>query len=204
MEKPVEIACLDLEGVLVPEIWIEFAEQTGIDDLKATTRDVPDYDVLMKQRLSILDQHRLGLNEIQETIATLKPLEGAREFVDWLRERFQVVILSDTFYEFAMPLIKQLGNPTILCHRLRVEDSGRVSDYILRQPDPKRQSIKAFHSLNFRCIAAGDSYNDLSMLAEADAGILFRAPQNIIDEFPQYPSVYHYADLKTEFLNNKR
>jgi phosphoserine / homoserine phosphotransferase len=198
----VEIACLDLEGVLVPEIWIEFAEKTGIDELKATTRDVPDYDVLMKQRLSILDQHRLGLNEIQETIATLKPLEGAREFLDWLRERFQVVILSDTFYEFAMPLIKQLGNPTILCHQLRVEDSGRVSDYILRQPDPKRQSIKAFHSLNFRCIAAGDSYNDLSMLAEADAGILFRAPQNIIEEFPQYPSVYNYADLKAEFLNH--
>ncbi|AJQ95828.1 bifunctional phosphoserine phosphatase/homoserine phosphotransferase ThrH [Gynuella sunshinyii] len=195
-----ELACLDLEGVLVPEIWIKFAEKTGIEELKATTRDIPDYDVLMKQRLQILDQHKLGLREIQEVIAGLEPLEGAKDFVSWLRERFQVVILSDTFYEFAMPLMKQLGYPTLLCHKLAVEPSGRVTDYILRQPDPKRQSIKAFHGLNFRCIAAGDSYNDTTMLSEADAGILFHAPQNVINEFPQFPAVHTYEDLKAEFV----
>ena len=195
-----ELACLDLEGVLVPEIWIKFAEKTGIDELKATTRDIPDYDVLMKQRLKILDQHKLGLNEIQEVIASLEPLEGARDFVNWLRDRFQVVILSDTFYEFAMPLMKQLGYPTLFCHKLQVEETGRVTDYLLRQPDPKRQSIKAFHTLNFRCIAAGDSYNDTTMLAEADAGILFHAPQNVIAEFPQFPAVHSYKDLKVEFI----
>ncbi|WP_428240353.1 bifunctional phosphoserine phosphatase/homoserine phosphotransferase ThrH [Gynuella sp.] len=196
-----ELACLDLEGVLVPEIWIKFAEKTGIEALKATTRDIPDYDVLMKQRLKILDQHNLGLREIQEVISGLEPLEGAKDFVGWLRERFQVVILSDTFYEFAMPLMKQLGYPTLLCHKLEVEpSSGRVTDYILRQPDPKRQSIKGFHGLNFRCIAAGDSYNDTTMLSEADAGILFHAPQNVINEFPQFPAVHTYEDLKAEFV----
>lgn len=195
-----EIACLDLEGVLVPEIWINFAEKTGIDELKATTRDIPDYDVLMKQRLSILNQHRLGLNEIQEVIESLGPMEGALEFVDWLRERFQVVILSDTFYEFAQPLMRQLRWPTLFCHRLEVADDGRIVDYKLRQQDPKRSSIKAFHSLNYRCIAAGDSYNDTTMLSEAEAGILFKAPQNVIDEFPQFPSVATYEELKQEFL----
>ncbi|WP_119396381.1 bifunctional phosphoserine phosphatase/homoserine phosphotransferase ThrH [Salinibius halmophilus] len=195
-----EIACLDLEGVLIPEIWIKFAEKTGIDALKATTRDISDYDELMKMRLGVLEEHNLGLNEIQEVIATLEPLEGAKEFVDWLRERFQVVILSDTFYEFAAPLMRQLGYPTLLCHKLQVEANGRVSDYLLRQPDPKRQSIKAFHSLKYRCIAAGDSYNDTTMLSEADAGILFHAPQNVIDEFPQFPAVHTYEDLKKEFI----
>lgn len=195
-----ELACLDLEGVLIPEIWIKFAERTGIEELKATTRDIPDYDVLMKQRLRILEQNKLGLNEIQEVIAGLEPLEGAKEFVDWLRERFQIVILSDTFYEFALPLMRQLGYPTLLCHKLQVEDDGRVSDYLLRQTDPKRQSIKAFHGLNYRCIAAGDSYNDTTMLAEADAGILFKAPDNVIAEFPQFPAVHTYEDLKQEFL----
>lgn len=195
-----EIACLDLEGVLVPEIWIAFAEKTGIDELKATTRDIPDYDVLMRQRLVILDQHGLGLPQIQEVIATLKPLDGAVEFVDWLRERFQVVILSDTFYEFSQPLMRQLGFPTLFCHRLETDEKGRVVNYHLRQKDPKRQSIKAFHSLNYRCIAAGDSYNDTTMLAEADAGILFHAPDNVIAEFPQFPAVHTYADLKQEFI----
>lgn len=195
-----EIACLDLEGVLVPEIWIAFAEKTGIDELKATTRDIPDYDVLMRQRLAILDQHGLGLPQIQEVIATLKPLDGAVEFVDWLRERFQVVILSDTFYEFSQPLMRQLGFPTLFCHRLETDEKGRVVNYHLRQKDPKRQSIKAFHSLNYRCIAAGDSYNDTTMLAEADAGILFHAPDNVIAEFPQFPAVHTYADLKQEFI----
>jgi phosphoserine/homoserine phosphotransferase len=196
----VELACLDLEGVLIPEIWIAFAEKTGIDALKATTRDIPDYDVLMKQRLHILDEHNLGLNEIQAVISELEPLPGAREFVDWLRERFQVVILSDTFYEFAAPLMRQLGYPTLFCHRLEVDDRGKVLDYVLRQPDPKRASVKAFHSLNYRCIAAGDSYNDTTMLSEADAGILFNAPANVIEEFPQFPSVTGYNNLKAAFL----
>lgn len=195
-----ELACLDLEGVLIPEIWIAFAEKTGIDALKATTRDIPDYDVLMKQRLRILDEHKLGLNEIQAVISELEPLPGARDFVDWLRERFQVVILSDTFYEFAAPLMRQLGYPTLFCHRLEVDGQGRVIDYVLRQSDPKRASIKAFHSLQYRCIAAGDSYNDTTMLGEADAGILFNAPANVIDEFPQFPSVTGYNNLKAAFL----
>lgn len=196
-----EIACLDLEGVLVPEIWIDFAERTGIEALKATTRDIPDYDVLMKQRLRLLDEHKLGLNEIQEVIATMKPLEGAAEFVDWLRERFQVVILSDTFYQFAKPLMAQLGYPTLLCHNLEVDaDSGRIIDYKLRQANPKRQAIVGFKSMYYRTIAAGDSYNDTTMLAEADAGILFHAPDNVIAEFPQYPAVHTYEDLKKEFL----
>ncbi|HCL3686961.1 TPA: bifunctional phosphoserine phosphatase/homoserine phosphotransferase ThrH [Pseudomonas aeruginosa] len=195
-----EIACLDLEGVLVPEIWIAFAEKTGIDALKATTRDIPDYDVLMKQRLRILDEHGLKLGDIQEVIATLKPLEGAVEFVDWLRERFQVVILSDTFYEFSQPLMRQLGFPTLLCHKLEIDDSDRVVGYRLRQKDPKRQSVIAFKSLYYRVIAAGDSYNDTTMLSEAHAGILFHAPENVIREFPQFPAAHTYEDLKREFL----
>lgn len=196
----VEMACLDLEGVLVPEIWINFAEKTGIEELKATTRDIPDYDVLMQQRLRILNEHKLGLPEIQEVIDSLGPMDGALEFVDWLRERFQVVILSDTFYEFAQPLMRQLRWPTLLCHRLEVNTEGHIVNYRLRQKDPKRMSIKAFHSLNYRCIAAGDSYNDTTMLAEAEAGILFKAPQNVIAEFPQFPAVHTYEDLKKEFL----
>ncbi len=195
-----EIACLDLEGVLVPEIWIAFAEKTGIEELRATTRDIPDYDVLMKQRLRILEQHKLGLPDIQDVIAGITPLEGARDFIDWLRERFQVVILSDTFYEFAQPLMRQLGFPTLLCHRLLSDDSGKVTDYRLRQANPKRQSVLAFKSLYYRVIAAGDSYNDTTMLAEADAGILFHAPDNVIREFPQFPAVHTFPDLKAEFI----
>jgi len=196
----VELACLDLEGVLVPEIWIEFAKVTGIEELKATTRDIPDYDVLMKQRLRILEQHNLGLKEIQDVIATLKPLEGAVEFVDWLRERFQVIILSDTFYEFSQPLMRQLGFPTLLCHRLNIDERGMVVGYTLRQRDPKRQSVLALKTLYYRVIAAGDSYNDTTMLGEADQGILFHAPQNVIDQFPQFPAVHTYEDLKKEFI----
>lgn len=195
-----EIACLDLEGVLVPEIWIEFANKTGIEELKATTRDIPDYDVLMKQRLRILDEHGLKLQDIQEVIATLKPLDGAIEFVDWLRERFQVIILSDTFYEFSQPLMRQLGFPTLFCHRLITDKEGRVVDYKLRQADPKRQSIRALQTIYYRTIAAGDSYNDTTMLAEADAGILFHAPDNVIKEFPQFPAVHTFEDLKKEFI----
>lgn len=195
-----EIAALDLEGVLVPEIWIAFAEQTGIKELRATTRDIPDYDVLMKQRLRILDEHNLGLSDIQAVIANIKPLDGALEFVNWLRERFQVVILSDTFYEFSQPLMRQLGFPALLCHKLEVDEKGRVVDYKLRQVNPKRQAVVAFKSLYYRVIATGDSYNDTTMLAEADAGILFHAPDNVIREFPQFPAVHSYEDLKKEFI----
>ena len=195
-----EIACLDLEGVLVPEIWIAFAEKTGIESLRATTRDIPDYDVLMQQRLRILDEHGLKLADIQAVIATLKPLDGAIEFVNWLRERFQVVILSDTFYEFSQPLMRQLGFPTLLCHRLITDESDRVVSYQLRQKDPKRQSVLAFKTLYYRVIAAGDSYNDTSMLGEADRGILFHAPENVIREFPQFPAVHTFEDLKKEFI----
>ncbi len=195
-----ELACLDLEGVLIPEIWIGLSERTGIDELRATTRDIPDYDVLMKQRLALLEKHKLGIKDIQAVIDNMSPLEGAREFVDWLNENFQVIILSDTFYEFAKPLMRQLGYPTLFCHRLGIDDQGNIKDYFLRQVDPKRESIKAFHQLNYRCIAAGDSYNDTTMLAEADAGILFRAPNNVIEEFPQFPAVNSYEELKAEFI----
>ena len=195
-----ELACLDLEGVLVPEIWIAFAERTGIAELRATTRDVPDYDVLMKQRLRLLDQHGLKINDIQEVIATLQPLPGAVEFVDWLRERFQVIILSDTFYEFSQPLMRQLHWPTLLCHRLVIDDTGRVVDYKLRQKDPKRASVQALHSLKYRVLAAGDSYNDTSMLAEADVGFLIHAPRNVIAEFPQFKAVDSLDELKLAFI----
>lgn len=195
-----ELACLDLEGVLIPEIWIGFAEKTGIDELRATTRDIPDYDVLMKQRLGILAEHKLGLPDIQEVISTMSPLEGAYDFVCWLKERFQLIILSDTFYEFSQPLMRQLNFPTLFCHRLIADESGAIVDYKLRQKDPKRQCVIAFHGLNYRVIAAGDSYNDTTMLGEADAGILFKAPANVIEEFPQFPAVDTYEALKQEFL----
>lgn len=195
-----EIAALDLEGVLIPEIWIGFAEKTGIDALRATTRDIPDYDVLMKQRLGLLREHQLGLPDIQEVIAEMAPLEGAKDFLDWLKSQFQVIILSDTFYEFSRPLMAQLDFPTLFCHRLIADDSGAIVDYKLRQKDPKRQCVKAFHGLNFRVIAAGDSYNDTTMLSEADAGILFSAPDNVIAEFPQFPAVHSYADLRAAFV----
>jgi phosphoserine/homoserine phosphotransferase len=198
------IACLDLEGVLVPEIWINVAERTGIDALRMTTRDEPDYDVLMRKRLAILAEHDLGLPDIQEVIGGLSPLEGAPGFVDWLRERFQVVILSDTFYEFAAPLMRQLGFPTLFCHRLESDARGRVVDYHLRMPDQKRRAVQAFHGLNFMVIAAGDSYNDTSMLGEADAGILFRPPDNVIAEFPQFPVTRSYDELRAAFLEGER
>jgi phosphoserine/homoserine phosphotransferase len=189
-----------LEGVLIPEIWIAFAEKTGIEELKRTTRDEPDYDILMNYRLDLLRQHGLGLNEIQEVIATLQPLDGALEFVNWLRERFQVVILSDTFYEFASPFMRQLGYPTLLCHKLESDKNGMLVNYHLRQVNPKRQAIVGFKSMYYRTIAAGDSYNDTTMLAEADAGILFHAPDNVIAEFPQFPAVHTFDELKREFL----
>ncbi len=195
-----QIVCLDLEGVLVPEIWIAFAERTGIPELRRTTRDEPDYDKLMKYRLGILAEKKLGLPDIQDVIGGLSPLPGAAEFVDWLRRDFQVVILSDTFYEFAAPLMKQLGSPTLFCHRLEADGSGMLVDYHLRMPDQKREAVKAFKALNFRTIAAGDSYNDTAMLGEANAGILFCPPDNVVREFPQFPVARDYAVLKDEIL----
>jgi phosphoserine/homoserine phosphotransferase len=194
-----EVACLDLEGVLVPEIWIAVAERTGIDALRATTRDVPNYDELMRQRLSHLDQHGLGLVDIQAVIDTLDPLPGASDFLDWLRERFQVVILSDTFYEFASPLMRKLGWPTLFCNHLDVAAGGHIVSYRLRQADQKRQAVKALRALNFRTIAAGDSYNDTGMMAEADAGIFFRPPSDIAHQFPQYPITQSYDEMRDAF-----
>ncbi len=193
------LACLDLEGVLIPEIWIEFAEKTGIDALKATTRDIPVYRDLMAQRLRLLIENGLGIHEIQEVVATMAPLPGAAEFLDWLRENYQVLILSDTFYEFSAPLMKQLGYPTVFCHRLEVAENGTITDFILRQEDQKRKAIQALHGLNFKCIAAGDSYNDTTMLGEANAGILFCPPENVIAEFPQFPVAMDYGELQKEF-----
>ena len=195
-----DIVCLDLEGVLVPEIWIEFAQRTGIEALRATTRDIPDYDVLMKQRLDLLAQHQLKYDDIQAVIEQMQPMPGAVEFVDWIRSHYQLIILSDTFYEFSRPLMQQLGWPTLLCYRLVIADDGRVVDYRLRQPDPKRSSVKALHGLKYRVIAAGDSYNDTTMLSEADTGILFRAPDNVIAEFPQFQSVTSYDQLKAAII----
>ena len=199
-----QLVCLDLEGVLVPEIWIEFAQRTGIPELRRTTRDEPDYDKLMKYRLALLAQHRLGLPDIQKVIAEMGPLPGAGEFVAWLRERFQVVILSDTFYEFAMPLMAQLGYPTLFCHKLEADASGMLVDYHLRQRNQKAESVKRFKELNFKVIAAGDSYNDTAMLAEAHAGILFHAPENVIREFPQFRVTNSYDELKTAILDASR
>jgi phosphoserine/homoserine phosphotransferase len=191
----VQIVCLDLEGVLVPEIWIAFSERTGIPELRRTTRDEPDYDKLMKFRLDLLRKHRLGLPDIQKVIRELGPMPGAKDFLDQLRTRYQVLILSDTFYEFAMPLMAQLGMPTLFCHRLETDANGFVVSYRLRMPDQKRASVRALKSIAFKVIAAGDSYNDTAMLGEAHAGILFRPPQNVIDEFPQFPVVRDYAGL---------
>lgn len=191
-----QLVCLDLEGVLVPEIWIAFAERTGIPELRRTTRDEPDYDKLMQYRLDLLKQHKLGLPDIQQVIAGMEPLEGARGFLDQLRRDYQVIILSDTFYEFAMPLMAQLGFPTLFCHRLEADADGWVVNYHLRMPNQKQEAVRRFKELNFQVIAAGDSYNDTAMLGEAHAGILFHPPQNVIDEFPQFPVALSYGGLR--------
>ena len=196
-----EIACLDLEGVLVPEIWIAFANRTGIKALERTTRDEPDYDLLMQYRLNILRENNLTLGAIKEVIEQLDPLDGAKEFLHWLKERFQVVILSDTFYEFAQPLMKKLDYPALLCHELEVDQNDFLIGCRLRQSRPKRQAVVALKSIYYKTIAAGDSYNDIEMLREADTGILFRAPQNVIEEFPEFPAVESYDSLKKQFLN---
>ena len=190
------IVCLDLEGVLVPEIWIEFAERTGIPALARTTRDEPDYDKLMAGRLSILRERGLGLPDIQRVIEGMGPLEGARAFLDALRESYQLIILSDTFYEFAQPLMRQLGMPTLFCHSLEADEAGMLVDYRLRMPDQKRAAVRRLKELNFRVVAAGDSYNDTAMLGEAHHGILYRPPDTVAREFPQYPVARDYAELR--------
>ena len=188
------IVTLDLEGVLVPEIWIAVADRTGIDALRRTTRDEPDYDVLMRYRLDVMAEHGLTMSLISDVIAGLGPLPGARDFLDDLRSLTQVILLSDTFEQFAAPLMLQLGRPTLLCHRLLVEDD-RIVDYRLRQPDQKRLAVEAFHGLNYRVIAAGDSYNDTAMLGAADFGFLFKSPPNVRAEFPQFHAVDEYDEL---------
>lgn len=190
------VVATDLEGVLVPEIWIAVAERTGIEQLKLTTREIPDYDVLMQGRLRILAEHGLGLPDIQAAIDTLDPLPGAKAYLDWLRAHVPVVILSDTFYEFAAPLMAKLGYPTLFCHSLVVDANGRITGYTLRTADGKTKAIQALRSLAFRTIAIGDSYNDTGMLGEADHGILFRAPANVVAEFPQFAVLADYDDLK--------
>lgn len=194
------VVCLDLEGVLVPEIWIGLAENTGIESLRATTRDVPDYDQLMRQRLDLLDARGMGFAELRQVAESLEPLDGAREFLDWLRERCQVVILSDTFYELAGTLMQKLGWPTLFCHRLEVDGNGRISGYRLRQAQPKKAAVRALRALNFQVLAVGDSYNDLDMLAEADAGILFRPPDNVVRDAPDYPVTRDYDALKAALV----
>ncbi len=194
------VACLDLEGVLVPEIWINVADRTGIPALRRTTRDEPDYDKLMRGRLAILDEHRLRLPDIQAVIDGMAPLDGALPFLDWLRSRTQVIILSDTFAQFAEPLMRKLGWPTLFCNTLDVEPSGRIAGYRLRIADGKRRAVEALRAIAFRIVAAGDSYNDTTMLATADAGILFRPPENVVADFPQFPVTATYDELRAAFV----
>jgi phosphoserine / homoserine phosphotransferase len=198
MQKPV-IACLDLEGVLVPEIWINVALKTGIEELKITTREMPDYDALMKRRLAILDQHKLTIADIQEVIANMGPLDGASNFVSWLRERCQLIILSDTFYQFALPLMRQLGFPTLLCNQLEIDAKGKIVAHHMRMQNQKKHSVAAFKALNFFTMAAGDAYNDTAMLGEADVGFFFRPPDHLPKEFPQFPVTQTYTELQTAF-----
>ena len=193
-----QLVCLDLEGVLVPEIWIEFSERTGIPELRRTTRDEPNYDTLMKFRLNLLRQHNLGLPDIQAVIASMRPMPGAGQFLDELRRDFQVIILSDTFYEFAMPLMAHLGMPTLFCHKLETDAAGFVVAYHLRMPNQKKEAVQRFKELNYKVIAAGDSYNDTAMLSEAHAGILFHPPQNVIAEFPLFPIALSYEQMRAE------
>ncbi len=197
MKQPI-IVCLDLEGVLVPEVWISLAEATNIDDLRLTTRDISDYNVLMNKRLEILDAHSLRMVDILTAVDTLNPLEGATEFLESLRANYQVVILSDTFYEVIAPLMKKLKYPTLFSNSLQVSPDGKILNYHLRQPDQKRKSVMAFKGLNFRVLAAGDSYNDTTMLQSADVGVFFRPPESIVREFPQFPVTQTYSELRAQ------
>jgi phosphoserine / homoserine phosphotransferase len=196
------VICSDLEGVFVPEIWINVSKQTGIDELKLTTRDISDYDVLMKRRLELLHEHKLTLHDVQRVISQLKPLPGAIEFVDWVRSCTQLIVVSDTFIEFADPLIRQLGRPTLLCHNLTTDGDGKITNYNLRQKDAKRKVVESLQSLNYKVIAIGDSYNDLNMLRKAELGILFNAPQNIIDANSDLLFVNSYDDLREVIANH--
>ncbi len=190
------IVCSDLEGVFVPEIWINVAKQTGIDELKLTTRDISDYDVLMTRRLEILKENNLTIYDIQNVISRIDPLDGAKEYIDWLRKMTQLIIVSDTFAEFADPLMEILGRPTLFCHNLTIDPNGNITGYNLRQPNGKRRVIESLRELNYKVIAVGDSYNDTEMLLKADLGILFRPPQRVIDDFPQLPVVDSYEGLR--------
>lgn len=200
MKSPV-VTCLDMEGVLTPEIWLALAEKTGIADLNVTTRDIPDYDELMKLRLDILAKFDLKLSDITEVVAGLKPLDGALEFLTWLRERCQVIILSDSYYDLVSPLMKQLHYPSIFCHTLEIDEAGYIRNYSLRQQDQKRHAVAAVKSLNFHVLAVGDSYNDLSMLQEADSGFFFRPPDSICSEYPQFPVTHSYPELMDRFAS---
>lgn len=190
------IICSDLEGIYTPEIWINVSKQTGIEELKLTTRDINDYNVLMRGRLALLKQNKLKLSDIQSIIQQIEPLQGARDFLDWLRSEFQLIIVSDTFREFADSFMEKLGRPTLLCHSLTTDFDGSIVDYNLRQTDAKRKVVESFQNLNYKVIAIGDSYNDISMLRKADKAILFRPPQNVIDENPDIQIVTSYDDLK--------
>jgi phosphoserine/homoserine phosphotransferase len=190
------ILCSDLEGVFVPEVWINVADKTGIAELRRTTRDEPDYNLLMRSRMKILDQHGLKLHDIQNVISQIRPLPGAVEFIDWVKDRTQMIVVSDTFIQFADPLMKQLGRPTLFCHTLIMDETNRIIDYKLRQPDPKRRTVEALQGLTYQVIAMGDSYNDISMLKQAEVGILFRPPLNVISDYPEFPVVTEYADLR--------
>ena len=194
------LVCLDLEGVLLPEIWVAFAEKTGIEQLKLTTREISDYDELMRGRLKILKDNNLKLIDIENVIRTLSPLEGAIEFLGWLKSEFQVIILSDTFYHFVGPLMLRLDYPTLFCHELDIDREGNIINYRLRQKDSKTKAVSALKKLNFKVIAAGDSYNDTGMLQEADAGVLFCPPENVIKEFPQFPVTRNYTEFKNTLL----
>ena len=191
------IVCSDLEGVFVPEVWINVAERTKIPELRLTTRDISDYDVLMNRRLKILAEHGLKLKDIQDVIATIKPMDGANEFINWIKEITQLIIVSDTFAQFAEPLMKQLNRPTLFCHNLVVNENDEIVDYKLRQKDPKRKVVQALQSLEYKVIAFGDSYNDVSMLQQAEVGILFKPPQNVIDDYPELPVTNNYIELKS-------
>lgn len=191
------IVCSDLEGVFVPEVWVNVSRRTGIEDLKLTTRDISDYDVLMKKRLSILEANNLTLQDIQHVISSIDPLPGAKDFINWLRSLTQLIVVSDTFVEFADPLMEKLGRPTLFCHHLTVDGNGRITDYNLRQKDPKRKTVEALQSLNYKVIGVGDSYNDISMLKQAEMGILYRPPHNVTDDYPEFPVASSYQELKS-------
>jgi len=199
------VICSDLEGVFVPEVWVNIAKKTGIDKLKYTTRDIQDYDELMKYRLKILQEEHLSLKDIQNVIAQIKPLEGAYEFLEWCKEVARIVVVSDTFIEFADPLMAQLGRPLLLCHSLITDEHNMIKDYKLRQPDPKRKTVQAFQNLQYKVFAFGDSYNDISMLQQADVGVLYCPPQNVVNDYPQFPVATNYAELQKiimSYINN--